>query len=97
MGGGRDLLGFPIFFLFHPLYVGSRSLHKEARHDGNTIGLNYKIVTKALIRLHGYGYAGWSAPLLFACNKIRFSPDETHMQVVKPGSPLLQSSYFFSL
>ena len=92
MGGGRDLLGFPIFFISPSLR--RESLHTEARHDGNTIGFNYtcKRVTKALIRLHGYGYAGWSAPLLFACSEIRFSPDETHMQVVKPGSQLLQSS-----
>ena len=64
MGGGRDLLGYPIFFISPSLR--RESVHKEARHEGNTIGLNYKRVTKALIRLNGDGYAGWSAPLLFA-------------------------------
>ena len=32
--------------------------------------------TKALISLRRR--AGWSAPLLFACNRIRFSRDETY-------------------
>ena len=29
------------------------------------------------------GCTGWSAPLLFACNKIRFSRDEVHMSKYK--------------
>ena len=34
--------------------------------------------TKALIRLRGY--AGWSATLLLACNKARFSHITVHME-----------------
>ena len=38
-----------------------------------------KRITKALIRLHGY--AGWSAPLLFANPEDRFSRVEAHFMI----------------
>ena len=44
---------------------------------GKVITLYRKPSTKVLIRLHRC--SGWAVPLLFACNKIRFSHDEAHI------------------
>ena len=38
---------------------------------------HYVLVTKAMIRL--CGFAGWSTPLLFSCNKIRFPQDNVQI------------------
>ena len=42
--------------------------------------LSIKQSTKVLIRLHEC--ASWSAPLLFACNKVSFSPAKAHSLLV---------------
>ena len=47
------------------------------RVSSGFIVLFRKQITKALIRL--YECTGWSAPLLFACNKVSFSRFKTHM------------------
>ena len=52
--------------------------------------LSRKLITKTLIRMREC--AGWSAHLLFACNKIRVSSDEAILYLALPCT----SKQFFS-